>query len=260
MECPLHGHGFGDNPTSSRVSKTVLDFSEAKGTFFLPYEFRATEIDEHQEQSDMAEQSLVNDEHQEHKRVAEQNSPDNHSSDEARKKDKDEDKTLESHSKLEQTIVQFTQPSCSSNVYVEVCVGSNLSIFRFGHNFIVDASIRKILITNLERPMNKDNLLVSNTIITKHIGQRIVPFRETGSKLLLQQKCFSLFYLKFIYTWIAFLVSYLAFIWSQVRHICYNSFVFRKIKPRFNYLTKHIAVFKIMLERIMQLTIHSSFD
>ena len=28
---------------------TVLDFSEAKGTYFLPYEIHATEIDEHQE-------------------------------------------------------------------------------------------------------------------------------------------------------------------------------------------------------------------
>ena len=44
---------------------TVLDFSEAKGTYFPPYGFRATEIDEHQEQSDMAKQNLVNDEHQE---------------------------------------------------------------------------------------------------------------------------------------------------------------------------------------------------
>ena len=43
---------------------TVLDFSEVEGTYFLPYEFCAKEIDGHQEQSDMTEQSLVNDEHQ----------------------------------------------------------------------------------------------------------------------------------------------------------------------------------------------------
>ena len=81
---------------------TVLDFSEVEGTYFLPYEFRAKEIDEHQEQSDMVEQSLVNDEHQGHKRVAEQSSLDkDHSSDGARNQEKDEDKTLESHPKLE---------------------------------------------------------------------------------------------------------------------------------------------------------------
>ena len=186
----------------------------------------------------MAEQSLVNDEHQEHKRAAEQSSLDNHSSDEARNKDKDEDKTLESHPELEQAIIQFTQSSCSSNVNEKVCLASNLSIFRFGHNFIVDATISKILITNLERPMKKDSLLVSNTIVTKHIGQHIVSLRETGSDLLLQQKLFPLFHLKFIYTWIALLVSYLAYIWSQVRHICYNSFDFRKIKPRFESFEK----------------------
>ena len=96
---------------------------------------------------------MVNDEHQEHKRAAKQSSLENHLSDEARNKDKDEDKTLESHPKLEQAIIQFTQPSCSSNVNEEVCLASNLSIFRFGHDFIIDASISKILITNLERPM-----------------------------------------------------------------------------------------------------------
>ena len=160
---------------------TVLDFSEVEGTYFLIYEFCAIEIDEHQEQSDMAEQSLVNDEHQEHKRTTEQSSLDNHSSDEAQNQEKDEDEMLESHLKLEQAIIQFTQPSCSSNVNEEVYLASNLSIFRFGHNFIVDASISKILIKNLERPMKKDNLLVSDKIIKKHIGQHIVPFRETDS-------------------------------------------------------------------------------
>src|SRR3954467_9653386 len=108
---------------------------------------------------------------------------------------------LESHRKLEHIIIKFIQPSCSSNMNKEVCLASNLSIFRFGHNFIVDATIRKILITNLERPMKKDNLLVSNTIITEHIGQHIESLRETGSELLVHQKLFPLFHLKFIYTW-----------------------------------------------------------
>ena len=36
---------------------TVLDFSEVNGTYFLPYEFRAVEIDKLQGQEQVAEQS-----------------------------------------------------------------------------------------------------------------------------------------------------------------------------------------------------------
>ena len=81
------------------------------------------------------------------------------------------------YSKEEQPIVQLTQPSCFPNVFEKVCLESDLPIFRFGRNFIVDASIRKILISNFERPMKKGNLLVSNKIVIEHIGQPIVPFR-----------------------------------------------------------------------------------
>ena len=38
---------------------TMLDFSEVNGTYFLPYEFRAIEIDELQGQEQVAEQSSV---------------------------------------------------------------------------------------------------------------------------------------------------------------------------------------------------------
>ena len=67
--------------------------------------------------------------------------------------EKDANKVLGSYSKEEQDIVQVKQPSCSPNVFEEVCLASNLPIFRFGHNFIVDASIRNILISNFEGPM-----------------------------------------------------------------------------------------------------------
>ena len=90
--------------------------------------------------------------------------------DEAWNAEKEDDKALGSHPKAEQDIVQVTPPSCSPNIFEEVCLASNLPIFRFGHNFVVDASIRKILISNFERPMKKGNLLVSNKIVTKHIG------------------------------------------------------------------------------------------
>ena len=117
-------------------------------------------------------------------------------------------------------------------MYEEVCLPSDLPIFRFGHNFIVDASIRKILISNFQRPMKKGNLLVSNKIVTKHIGQYIVPFKETDSDLLLQSKLFPLLYLKFISNWVALLASYLAYAWSQLRRVCSNYFDFRNLKPR----------------------------
>ena len=38
---------------------TIFDFSEVNGTYFLPYEFRAIEIDDLQEQEQVAEESLV---------------------------------------------------------------------------------------------------------------------------------------------------------------------------------------------------------
>ena len=37
----------------------MIDFSEVNGTYFLPYEFRAIEIDDLQEQERVAEESLV---------------------------------------------------------------------------------------------------------------------------------------------------------------------------------------------------------
>ena len=57
--------------------------------------------------------------------------------------EKQDDKVLGSYSKEEQHIVQVTQPSCSPNVFEKVCLASDLPIFRFGCNFIVDASIGK---------------------------------------------------------------------------------------------------------------------
>ena len=140
--------------------------------------------------------------------------------------------------KGEQDIVQVTQPSYSPNVFEEVCLASDLPIFRFGRNLIVAASIRKILISNLERPMKKGNLFVSNKIVAKHIGQHIVPFIKTDCDLLLQPKFSPLLYQKFIYNWVALLVSYLAYTWSQLRHMCSNYFHFRILKSRLNSIEK----------------------
>ena len=88
----------------------------------------------------------------------------------ARNQEKDDDKALGSYPKAEQDILQVTPPSCSPNIFEEVCLAINLPVFRFGHDLVVDAYIRKIFIRNIERPMKKGNLFVSNQIVTKHIG------------------------------------------------------------------------------------------
>ena len=128
---------------------------------------------------------------------------------------------------MEQDIGQVTPPSCSPNIFEEVCLASKFPIFRFGRNFILDASIRKILISNFERPMKKGNLLVRNKVVIEHIGQPIVPFIKTDSDLLLHPRLSLLLYLKFISIWVALLIYYLACIWSQLRHVCSNYFRLR---------------------------------
>ena len=108
---------------------------------------------------------------------------------------------------MEQDIVQVTSLSCSPNIFEEVCLASNFPISRFGRNFIVDASIRKILRSNFESPMKKGNLLVSTKVVIAHISQSIAPFIKTDSDLLLQPRLSLLLYLKFISNWVALLIS-----------------------------------------------------
>ena len=60
----------------------------------------------------------------------------------------------------------------------------------------------------------------------------MVPFKETDGGLLLQPKLFPFLYLKFISNWVALLASYLAYAWSQLRHVCSTYFDFRNLKPR----------------------------
>ena len=156
----------------------------------------------------------------------------------ARNQEKDDEEALGSHPKAEQDIVQVTPPSCSPNIFEEVCIASDLPIFRFDRNFIIDASIRNILISNFERPMKKGNLLASNKVVIEHIGQPITPFIKTDSDLLLQPKLSLLLYLKFISIWVALLISYLACTWYQLRHVCSNYFRFRNLKPRLNSVEK----------------------
>jgi hypothetical protein len=172
----------------------VLDFSGCKGAYILPYEFRAKQIDEHQQQENIAEQCLVDKEHQ---------------SKEEQDPEKKEDKALEHHPKVGQVIIHVIQPSCSANIFKDVSLANKLLIFRFGQTYIVHASISNIFIRNIERPIMKCNLFVSSKMVTKHIGQHVVPFRETDSDKLLPPKLSTLFHLNSISTWVALLISYL---------------------------------------------------
>ena len=80
--------------------------------------------------------------------------------------------------------------------------------------------------------MRKGNLLVSSKIVMEHIGQTIAPFIKTDNDLLLQPKLFPLLSLKCISSWVALLISYLAYTWSQLRHVCSKYLHFRNLKPR----------------------------
>lgn len=194
---------------------TMLDFSICKGTYMLPCEFRAKETNDHKKQLNIAERCSVDKEYQ---------------SEEARDPEQQEDMALENHLNVGQVIVHVIQPSCSTNVFKEVSLANNLLIFRFGQKYIVHAFISNI--RNIKRPIMNCKLFVSNKMVTKHIGQHVVPFRETDIDKLLQPKLSILFHLNFISTWVALLTSYLAYIWSQVRHVCYNYFGFRNLRPR----------------------------
>ena len=66
----------------------------------------------------------------------------------------------------------------------------------------------------------------------EHIGQTIAPFIKTDNDLLLWPKLSPLLYLKFISSWVALLISYLACTLSQLRHVCSKYFCIRSLQPR----------------------------
>jgi hypothetical protein len=143
-----------------------------------------------------------------------------------------EEKVLEVHESAKQDIIQVIQPSCFSNIIKKVHVTSILHILQCGHIFIINTSFSKILIRNLERPIEKGDLLASNQIIIKHIGQHIMPSRVADIANSLQSKLCPLIYSNFISTWLAFLLLYSVYTWSNTRHRCCNYFGFKDIKPR----------------------------
>ena len=66
----------------------------------------------------------------------------------------------------------------------------------------------------------------------EYIGQPIAPFIKTDNDLLLWPKLSPLLYLKFISSWVALLISYLACTLSQLRHVCSKYFRIGSLKPR----------------------------
>ena len=245
---------FTEQKNGKRNKLAVLDFSGCEGAYMLPYEFRAKEIDEHQEQSYMAKQSLTSDEDQEPERAAERSIADEerpsgiHSgnpseiysgnpsqiysgnpSDEARDPEKEEE-ALENYSEVEQCIVPVVQPSSPSNVFTKVHLADSLLNFRFGQNHIVDAPVSKILI-NFERPIEMSNLFVRNDLVTNHDSQHMVSFIEANSDNLSKPKLFLSCQLNFVFIWTTLFVSCLANIWSRMRRIFCNYFGCRNVKP-----------------------------
>ena len=88
-----------------------------------------------------------------------------------------------------------------------------------------------MILINLERPIEMSNLFVRNNLVTNHASQHILPLIEAGSDNLSQPKLFPLCQLNFTVMRVALLVSYLANIWSRLRHIFCNYFGCRNIKP-----------------------------
>jgi len=146
--------------------------------------------------------------------------------------DPEEEEILEGYESAEQDIIQVIQSSCFSDIIEEVNVTSILTIFQSGHRFIIDSSFSKIFIRKHERLIEMSDLLVSNQIITKHIGQHIMPSGGTDNASLLQSKLSLLMYSNFISTWVPFVLLYSVYTWSEIRHRCCDYFGFKDSKPR----------------------------
>jgi hypothetical protein len=200
---------------SKRNMTTVLDFSRIKGAYILPYELCAKEVDDCQDQQPIAKSSSA---YEERQHVAGPYlAKGEHQDDDARDLGQEE-KELESCQNAEQYIVPVTKPPCFSNIFEKVHVTSILAILQSGHRFIINISFSKIHIRNLERPIEKGDLLASNHIITEHIGQYIMPSRETDIANLFQLKFSPLIYSNFISTWVAFVLLCSIHTWSKMRH------------------------------------------
>jgi hypothetical protein len=77
---------------------------------------------------------------------------------------------------------------CLSNIFDKVRFTSILSNFQSDHVSFVDAPISDIMIPNVERSIEGDNLLVSNEINSGCIGQCTIKIRKTDSSNILTFK------------------------------------------------------------------------
>jgi hypothetical protein len=92
---------------------------------------------------------------------------------------------------------------CLANIFDKVCFTSILSNFQSNHVSFVDAPISDIMIPNVERLIEGDNLLVSNKINSGCIGQCTVKIRKADSSNILALKFFPSLLPKVLSTWIA---------------------------------------------------------
>jgi hypothetical protein len=194
---------------SKRNKTAVLDFSGIKGAYILPYEFRAKEFDVCQDQQPIAKESSAH----ERQHVAEPCSAKDEHQDDGARDSKEE--ILEGCDRAKQDVIQIIQPSCFSNIFKKVHLIRILPIPKSGHRFIIDALFSKFCIRNLERPIEEGDLLISNQIIRRHIGQHVMPSREADNADLSNSKVFPLCYSNFISTWLAFMLLYSVCTWSE---------------------------------------------
>jgi hypothetical protein len=124
----------------------TLDFSGCKGSYVLPYEFRAKEIDEHPQNKNIVEQCSIEKEHQ---------------SEEAQNPENKEDKKLENNQEVEQDIVQVIQRPYSPNVIdfdnKKILIRSYQTESTKGKNVVIDINAAPRMIKNSEVVVSKRN-------------------------------------------------------------------------------------------------------
>jgi hypothetical protein len=110
--------------------------------------------------------------------------------------------TMRRHRAVKHDAIHIRVPRLS-NVFDKVCFTSILSNSQSDHVSFVDAPISDIMIPNVERSIEGDNLLVSNKINSGCISQCIVKIRKTDSSNILAFKFSPSLLPKVLSTWIA---------------------------------------------------------
>jgi hypothetical protein len=90
-----------------------------------------------------------------------------------------------------------------SNIFDKVCFTSILSNSQYDHISLVDASINNIIMHNVERSIEGDNLLVSNKMSSGFIGQCTMKIRKADGSNIIVFKLSPSLLPKVLSTWIA---------------------------------------------------------